>query len=190
MESGRIIIQNTMALRSMYNVFVFGQYFAFSPSSPRASFIPSEVSLWPHQSIVYKRELHNKYGEYNALFRHCADQIFFAEIRKYEPYFISNQITTLFFTDGLSSSFSFAYSKELWRLYRILRYNIFKSLLLSFILPSFKAFLKLFLPKYIFINYKQLSLHTGLKNDLRSTCWRIGKPTFSSVACYSYLNNG
>ena len=148
LESGRIIIQNTMALRSMYNVFVFGQYFAFSPSSPRASFIPSEVSLWPHQSIVYKRELHNKYGEYNASFRYCADQIFFAEIRKYEPYFISNQITTLFFTDGLSSSFSFAYSKELWRLYRILRYNIFKSLLLSFILPSFKAFLKLFLPKY------------------------------------------
>ena len=149
LKSARIIIQKTMALRSMYNIFVFGQYFSFSHSSPRASFIPSEVSLWPHQSIVYKRELHAIYGEYNVSFKYCADQIFFAEVRKYEPYFISSQITSFFLTDGLSSGFSFAYSRELWHLYRILQYNIYKSLLLSFVLPYAKALLKLFLPQYV-----------------------------------------
>ena len=93
--------------------------------------------------VILRQELH--------LFRlkYCADQIFFAEVRKYEPYFISSQITSFFLTDGLSSGFSFAYSRELWHLYRILQYNIFKSLLFSFVLPYAKALLKLFLPQYV-----------------------------------------
>ena len=142
-------IQRTMILGTNYSIFVFGQYFSFSYFSTLASFIPSSLSLWPHQSIVYKKALHSKYGNYNVAFRYCADQIFFAHVRKYESYFISDHITSLFITDGISSGFSFAYSMELWQLYRILHYDFFRSLLFSFVLPSLKCFLKLFLPQSI-----------------------------------------
>lgn len=162
LESGRTIIHEIMISRPTYCIFVFGQYFSFCHSSTRAPFIPSKFSLWPHQSIVYKKDLHNKYGKYNVSFRYCADQIFFAEARKYESYFISEKITSFFLTDGLSSGFSLVYSKELWSLYRILGYNIFKSLLFSFIFPLLKASLKPFLPQYII--HKIQTLVTSLRS--------------------------
>ena len=149
MQSGRSIIHRTMNCDCSRTIYVFGQSFSFSTSSPKASFFPSRFSLWPHQSIVYKKELHHKYGDYNTSLSYCADQIFFAQIRKYESYVISHEITSFFVTDGLSSGFSLAYSKELWCLYRILQYDITTSFLLSFVLPFLKAFLKLFLPKHI-----------------------------------------
>ena len=149
MQSGRSIIHRTMNCDSSHAIYIFAQSFSFSTTSPKASFFPSRSSLWPHQSIVYKKELHYKYGDYNTSLRYCADQIFFAQVRKSESYLISHEITSFFMTDGLSSGFSLAYSKELWCLYRILQYDTINSFLLSFVLPFSKAFLKLFLPKYI-----------------------------------------
>ena len=55
LESARVVIQRTMILGTNYSIFVFGQYFSFSYFSTLASFIPSSLSLWPHQSIVTKK---------------------------------------------------------------------------------------------------------------------------------------
>ena len=154
LDSGRDIFYHAMSTRHGYSAYIFGQYFTSRGSKNYASFVPNKSSLWPHQSIVYKKELHNVYGEYDISFKYCADQVFFARVRMRENFLISNTLTTIFYTDGLSSGFSLLYSKELWCVYRILQYGIIKSLLFSFVLPFSKALLRPILPKLI-IQYIQ-----------------------------------
>ena len=51
LQSGRSTIHRIMKCDSSHTIYVFGQSFSFSLSSPKASFFPSR-SIWPHQSIV------------------------------------------------------------------------------------------------------------------------------------------
>ena len=157
LEPGRSIFHDVMSLQRGFSVYIFGQYFTYRGSKNFSSFIPNKSGLWPHQSIVYKKQLHDVYGEYDISFRYSADQVFFAKVRRYENFLISNKFTSLFYTDGLSSGFSLQYSKELWCVYRILQYGIIKSLLFSFVLPFFKILLKPILPKQS-IQYIQESI--------------------------------
>ena len=157
LKSGRDVFYNVMSSRIGYPIYVFGQYFSFRGGKSLASFFPNKSSLWPHQSIVYKKQLHNIYGDYDISFRYSADQLFFAIVRKHEDFCITKERATLFYTDGLSSGFSLSYAKELWCIYRILDYGLIKSVLCSLVLPFLKALLKPFLSKQSIQNFQEIA---------------------------------
>ena len=66
---------------------------------------PSFNSLWPHQSVIYKKELHDKIGLFNTNYKIISDQLFFEKIKIEERLnikFIEEAITTYDVT-GMSS---------------------------------------------------------------------------------------
>ena len=46
--------------------------------------IPSLLSIWPHQSVIYKRELHDEFGYFSSNYKIISDQVFFEKIKKNE----------------------------------------------------------------------------------------------------------
>lgn len=101
------------------DVYLFSQISHFE--NQEILYHPVIESIWPHQSIIYKRELHNKFGLYSELYKIISDQLFFEKVKNDNK--ISIVIDKIPFTkysvDGMSSIMNLNNLKEYMFLNRI-----------------------------------------------------------------------
>lgn len=117
---------------------VFSQY-AFDPDGIGYKFIPDSVSLWPHQSIVIHKSIHDQFGYYRTDFKYSAEQYFFAAIRKNINYKIYSMILTRYLLGGLSDKVDYRHCREQYMVRRMLGKSVLISIWLSTISPSIRA---------------------------------------------------
>ena len=80
----------------------------YGPDYASSSILRSKKhrEIFPHQSMIYKRELHNEYGLYDETKIAGADQIFFNSLPSSEKIVYVPLIYSFFNTNGISSVFS------------------------------------------------------------------------------------
>jgi len=106
--------------------------------------IPSLLSIWPHQSVIYKRELHDEFGFFNSNYKIISDQVFFEKIKNIKKLLIKfnyNSLTTYDIT-GISSIMNRKSLKEYKILNKLRGKNNFK-LFLRYYFYKFCEILKL-----------------------------------------------
>ena len=90
--------------------------------------IPSLLSIWPHQSVIYKRELHDEFGYFSSNYKLISDQVFFEKIKNIKKLLIKfnkNSLTTYDIT-GISSIMNRKSLKEYKILNKLRGKNNFK----------------------------------------------------------------
>lgn len=108
-------------------------------------FKPGPKSIWPHQSIVMARSLHDKLGLYDVKMKLASDQIFFAKARRLVAWKIHSPVLTFYDLNGLSSAVSLAASREAYILWRSLGCGRTVSLLKACLMPFMRQILMLVL---------------------------------------------
>jgi glycosyltransferase involved in cell wall biosynthesis len=98
------------------------EVFAQEVTDPDGNFLylfqPDARSVWPHQSVVLKREVYLGNGFYPTQFRYSGDQQYFAAIRKRVKYVVRTKVLTSYCLGGMSSGASVRHSKEIYLLRR------------------------------------------------------------------------
>lgn len=94
-------------------------------------YIPSLLSIWPHQSVIYKKKLHDEFGYFNSSYKIISDQIFFEKIKNIKKLLIkfNNNSLTTYDVTGISSMMNRKSLKEYKILNKIRGKNNFKLIL-------------------------------------------------------------
>ncbi len=114
--------------RSEFDAEVFAQEVTDPDGNFLYVFQPDARSVWPHQSVVLKREVYLDNGFYPTKFRYSGDQQYFAAIRKRVKYVIRTKVLTSYCLGGMSSGASVRHSKEIYLLRRELGESRVRSL--------------------------------------------------------------
>lgn len=104
-------------LNSCSDVIVFSQDVEGYNGRINFSFYPTVRTVWPHQSVVIKRVIHERIGLYpiDKKYKYSSEQFLFLEIRKSVKFEIRNEIFSVFCLGGLSSTTSLSKSYESFR---------------------------------------------------------------------------
>jgi hypothetical protein len=137
-SKARLAIDDAIVADPHVQCHVFSQY-AFDPNGLGYKFIPDPVSLWPHQSIVMHKSIHDQFGYYRTDFKYSAEQYFFAQIRKNIIYKIHNIILTKYLLGGLSHKVDYNHCREQYMVRRMLGKSVLISIWLSTISPAMRA---------------------------------------------------
>ena len=105
---------------------------------------PSFETLWPHQSVIYRKDLHTVFGEYSERYKIISDQLFFEKIKScihlddiyFVPIAFSNYDVT-----GMSSEMSISNVREYIHLNKIRQRNNVK-LYLRFLIYNIANFFR------------------------------------------------
>ena len=88
---------------SDHEVVVFSQNVVDQYGHLSYQFYPTEKSAWPHQSVVIRREVHERLGMYPTECNYTSDQLFFAGIRTKTKFMIRPEILSTFRLGGITS---------------------------------------------------------------------------------------
>lgn len=154
-KNGRVQISKAIEGNSEVKIHVFAQESGVD-NVPRVTFSPQADSIWPHQSLVVLGGVYQQSGLYDLSYKVSADQIYFANARREHRWKIQPFALTYYDLDGLSSNFSFSYSKELFAVWRALGFSVVTSFTKSFISPLLGAFVKIAVGSETQIKIKKL----------------------------------
>jgi len=115
------------------DVVVFAQDYIDQSGNLSYSFYPTHLSIWPHQSVVLRRTIHEKVGLYPEQYRFASDQYLFADVRKNADIEIRQEVFSTFYLGGITSGASIPMSYELYGLRRKLGNGLLFSFIQSFI---------------------------------------------------------
>ena len=158
-KNGRNQISKAIELNPDTEIHVFAQESGMD-NVPQIAFLPQPDSIWPHQSLVVSEKIYQQSGLYDLSYQVSADQIYFANARRVYNWKIHVFSLTYYDLSGVSSNFSFGYSKELFAVWRTLGFSVISSLTKSFFSPALGAIVKIavgpktqikikkFLPRY------------------------------------------
>lgn len=127
---------------STLDAVVFAQHLADPRGKILYSFVPSDKTIWPHQSVILKRTVHERFGLYPEKYRYSSDQFFFAIIRRKIDYELRPEVISTFMLGGISSGASLERSREWYVLRRELGEGRIPSLLRAYIFPYLRAWLE------------------------------------------------
>jgi hypothetical protein len=100
---------------------------------------PRQGHFLSHQSIVYGRSLHSRYGLYDTSFLYCADQLFFASLYGKVEFAFSDTVTSVYQLGGFSDTFSLRLANESYKVRKLYTVNILGVVIRSYILPSIRS---------------------------------------------------
>lgn len=98
-------------------------------------YTPDKLSIWPHQSILVKRDVHNKLGLYDESLKFTADQMFLFKARKKFSHVIIPFVLSSYDLSGASSKFSIKQCSELFKLGRSRELSLIKSMTNAYLFP-------------------------------------------------------
>ncbi|MGD0410325.1 MAG: glycosyltransferase [Verrucomicrobiota bacterium] len=142
------------------DVVVFAQNVVDQSGRVAFKHIPSAKSIWPHQSVVLRRQVHEKEGLYPLNYRYGNEQYLFARIRKALPFIIRDEVLTAFYLGGITSQSSLAISRDVFAIRRHLGHGVVSSFVRSYITPPVRFNLErsaLFRPLATLIRRRLLS---------------------------------
>jgi glycosyltransferase involved in cell wall biosynthesis len=102
-------------------------------------FTPNARSVWPHQSIILARRVHESLGLYDTRCRLTADQLFFAHARREFTYQFHQFVLTRYDVQGMSSVVSRAASRELYGMWRALGRGRLDSCIRAWVKPALRG---------------------------------------------------
>ncbi len=106
-------LKNNYGLLNHYDMIVFSQI-ATIEQKPIYKFKPNINTLFPHQSVIYKKIIHDEIGYFSEHFKLISDQIFFNKTKlSYKIKFVDLVLTT-YDLNGLSSKVSLRNIRE-WK---------------------------------------------------------------------------
>lgn len=125
-----------------YRILVFSQT-AYSDNNKEVyDFTPSAKSIWPHQSVLVRKNVYEEFGLYREDYIYGAEQYFFAKVRKKIPFIIIGMCLTQYKLGGISSKMSLKHSKEIFEVKRELGENFINSFYFAFITPNTRIILE------------------------------------------------
>jgi glycosyltransferase involved in cell wall biosynthesis len=144
LNSGDMIVPDaelywSRCIDSEVDIYVYSQ--GWSVGGVDGIHYPSSRSVWGHQSILYKRKLHDEYGLYREDLKIVSDQIFFWGIRSKVKYKIYHEILSHYDMGGISSRITIENCKEIYFFHRYCGLTIGQSFMRGYIYPMVKFFL-------------------------------------------------
>jgi glycosyltransferase involved in cell wall biosynthesis len=139
MPNGRLLISQKINLFPLNDIHIFSQQAGFTDVAEYI-FNPTEIGVWPHQSIITNYRVHERLGFYKSELRLGSDQIFFAKARLLFSFVLHKEVLTHFDLNGISSKISFNSLKESYLVWRALDRGFTYSLFKGFLLPTFRFF--------------------------------------------------
>lgn len=100
-----------------------------------AEFIPSFESIWPHQSVVAHKQVHEKFGYYDEEHTFISDQLFLLKIRSQVEVALHKPVITDYDLSGISSTFSLNLCSEIRLLNDARGSAFFSSYLSAYLTP-------------------------------------------------------
>jgi len=128
-------------------VVVFAQHVENQSGNLSFTFTPTHNSIWPHQSVIVKRKVHEIEGLYSLDYRYGSEQYLFASIRKAFPFDLRKEVFSVFCLGGITSGSSLAMSKDVFAIRRKLGHGLISSFIHSYIFPPIRFGLE----KYTFL---------------------------------------
>lgn len=113
-------------------IFVFSQEVRDSSCRSIYSFIPTNTSLWPTQSVVINRSVYEALGGYDLAFNSISDQLFFWKARQNFDFEIISSEISYFCLGGLSGQVRLKLLFENYQLHRFCGKSVIFALLLVF----------------------------------------------------------
>lgn len=127
---------------SSADAVIFAQEVATPAGKRLYAFYPTSRSVWPHQSVVLKRAVHEQIGLYPSEYRYASDQHLFAEVRKRASCEIRGELLSRFLLGGITSGVSVKMSKELYGLRRKLGDGVMVAIIRGFIFPAMRSWVE------------------------------------------------
>lgn len=103
---------------------------------------PTVKSIWPHQSVILKRSVHEKLGLYPIEYPFLAEQYLFIELRNKLTYEIRKERLTAFCLGGITSGASLKNSWNTYEVRRKLGTNVFSAFVQAYIFTFVRNFLE------------------------------------------------
>ena len=150
-----VFISSDVIVGSQRAIFPGGEY----------EFVPQWQGTWPHQSMLVKRAVYDKLGQYDESFRITADQRFVCLIRgdsSTRVEFVSEPLTK-YLGGGVSEKVNWSAATEYYALYRLQGSGISRSLVKSYLKLIFKLALRFFprsCQSFVIILYKRIIYFT------------------------------
>lgn len=121
-------------------IHVFGQI-AIDKSGLTYLFFPDNQGIWPTQSVIINKSVHEAAGLFNVKYRIVSDQLYYADLRTKFSWTLHSSPLTTYDLHGLSATVSIRNSKELYVMWRALGLGPIKSVFRAYITPGVRAIL-------------------------------------------------
>lgn len=146
LPGGRALIAEQLKRRPEVKIHIFGQVTG-ERNQPVNRLFATPSGVWPHQSVIVSRSVHEEFGLFDEALRLVSDQLFFARVRHQVPWKIHTDLLTYYDLSGVSSRVTMAQSRELFLKWRALGRGPLPSFLRAFIFPRIRLVLEAFLGK-------------------------------------------
>jgi|GEM_PF-5523914 len=138
--TARRMISETICNYPDYPVHVFGQI-AIAKSSLTYSYFPEDQGIWPTQSVIARKSVHDAVGKFSVEYRIVSDQLYYADLRTRFSWKLHKSALTTYDLDGLSAAVSLRNSKELYVMWRALSQGIVNSFFRAYVKPRLRVIL-------------------------------------------------
>lgn len=164
LSGARRLVSEEIKQDSVITIHVFSQIAFSKKNNIQYLFTPTDKTLWPHQSVIVNAGVHYRYGYYEETFKYGGEQLFFARVRRTEPFKIYKMPISEYLLGGLSAQYNFCHAAEIFQVHRELGHGLVWSIAKAYPLPIMKIFFeKIFgdqfaqvLKTVIFRYYEQL----------------------------------
>jgi glycosyltransferase involved in cell wall biosynthesis len=136
----RRMISETIYEYPEYMVHVFGQV-AIGKPGLNYSYFPEDQGIWPTQSVIIRKSVHDAVGNFSVDYRIVSDQLYYADLRTRFSWKLHKSALTTYDLDGLSAAVSLRNSKELYVMWRALGQGAVKSVFRAYVKPRLRVLL-------------------------------------------------
>jgi glycosyltransferase involved in cell wall biosynthesis len=127
---------------SQKDAIVFAQNVVDQRNKLQYSFYPTLDSVWPHQSMVLKRKIHEQIGLYPTEYRHVSEHYLIKRVKEVANVELIPDVLSVFCLGGISSGASNAQAKERYQLSRDLGNGILYSFIKAYFLPNIRYYIE------------------------------------------------
>jgi glycosyltransferase involved in cell wall biosynthesis len=152
----RQIIEEKIANHPANDLHIFSQIAISEDGLKKYIFTPTASTLWPHQSILIRLAIHDKFGLYDETYKYSAEQLFFATVRHKIRHAIHAEIISTYLLGGFSDKVDIRHCREQYTVRRLIGNNRVLAVFRSWISPCFRVLLRFVVGEHITLALKKI----------------------------------
>lgn len=154
LDGARIAASEAIKKYGSYNEIIIFSQMATLNEKEVLIFRPDPKSIWPHQSILIKKVVHDNFGLYDENYSYAADQIFLFKIRSKINFIIMDFVLTSYDIMGVSSRFNLKQCAELNLLSKLRGMNFISSFINAYVFPLLSSILNTLIGRSLALRFK------------------------------------